>query len=165
MGASAGRISGAFDLGRRRGLKPIEIVATFGALAVIAATVPLALGAQRIAAVAKARAWAVDGPPCPAMSRAAFQASGLRIAHVVDYDDVRFGRGYGYVTCVAVARNGGRGLDTVPVCQFNSPTVLEVTTPRADVYFATHIGPATVTIVNDRPRCVLNASIGLIALR
>jgi hypothetical protein len=165
MGASAGQISDAFDFGRRRGPRPIEIVATFGAIAVLAATLPLALAAQRIAAVAKARAWAVSGPPCPSLSRSAYLASGERIVHLIDYDGVRFGRGYGYVSCVEVAKDGGRGLDTVPVCQFNSPTVLQVTTRRGDFYFYTRIRPATVTIADDRPQCVMNASIGLIALR
>jgi hypothetical protein len=142
----------------------IECVATGGVMLVLAGTPLLSTAAQRLVAIARAQAWTVAGAPCPGLSPAEVPASGYRIAHAIDYGDVRFGRAYGYVSCVEVSGDGGWSMDAAPVCQFNSPSLLQVTTRRGDFYFLTRMRPATVSIVDGRPRCVLNASVGLIAL-
>lgn len=98
-----------------RRLSPIEWVASGGAIPLLVSVLPLALIGERIAQVAKARAWTVEGPPCPPLSRDAYLK--LRpVAHVIDYEGVQFGRGYGYVSCIVIADHGGRGLGTFPVC-------------------------------------------------
>lgn len=145
--------------GRRR-IAPIEWVATGGAIAVLASVLPLALAGERVAQVAKARAWTVEGPSCPTLTGEAARRMGGKIAHVIDYDDVLFGRGYGYVSCILIADQGGRGLGRLPVCQFNNPTVLQVTTRTGTTYYSTWINPATVSVEHGRPRCVLGNSVG-----
>lgn len=145
--------------GRRR-MTPIEWVATVGVLLVLAAVLPLALAGERVAQVAKARAWTVQGPACPTVTGETARLLSRKVAHVIDYDGVLFGRGYGYVSCILIADDGGRGLNTQPVCQFNNPTVVQVTTASGATYYSTWIYPATVTIEHGRPRCVLGQSIG-----
>ena len=144
-------MSEGIRLDRGRGPRPIEWIATGGTLLVLAGSLVFSVAAQRVFDVAKARAWTASGAPCPGLSRAAYLASGERIVHQIVYDDVRFGRGYGYVNCVEV-------LGGVPVCQFNSPTVLEVATRRGDFYFATQMNPATISVAGGVPRCVLKGS-------
>lgn len=145
--------------GRRR-MSAIEWVATAGVLLVLAAVLPLALAGERFAQVAKARAWTVQGPACPTVTGETARALAHKVAHVIDYDGVLFGRGYGYVSCILIADQGGRGLNRLPVCQFNSPTVLQVTTATGTTYYSTWIRPATVTVEHGRPHCVIGQSIG-----
>jgi len=116
--------------------------------------------------IAVAREWTIAGPPCPAISREALIAAGLQAAPQgdlrgfpdmnSDYDNVRFGRRFGYVSCAGIHDNGGLSLDSHPVCQFTRPVVVTVTSAKGVFYFNTGgTAPATVTVQDGVPRCVL----------
>jgi hypothetical protein len=103
----------------------------------------------------------VNGPPCAAISRAAYLALDQPLAHSFRYAGARFDRAYGYAMCNIIADHGGHGAGRLTVCQFNNPSVLDVSTPRGDVLFRTDSRPATISIDHGEPHCVLNARVGL----
>lgn len=145
----------------RHAFTAIQLVSTIAGVAVVVGTIGGVWFFQRMTAIAKARDWTAVGAPCPTLSRAAFLASGVPMAHVMVYDDVRFGRGYGYVNCNEIAAHDGRGPGIVSVCQFNNPSVLQVTTRRGDFFYATQTSPATVSITDGAPKCVLAVTMTL----
>ncbi|MDR3513269.1 MAG: hypothetical protein P4L73_16655 [Caulobacteraceae bacterium] len=153
-------MTGDFGTRGRRKRSPIEMVAGVGVAVAAVGGVLLAVAGVKYAAVSKARSWSVAGPPCASLTHDQYLSSDARVAHVFTYDDVQFGRGYGYVNCTEIADHGGFGFGTIPICQFNSPTVLQVTTARGTDYYAVPIGAATVSIEHGRPRCVQGASVG-----
>jgi hypothetical protein len=136
---------------------PVDRLATAGFAAIVACALGLALLGDRSAAILRARAWTYAGPPCPAVPRETYLNFTHRAKHAFTFDDVRFGRVDGGASCREIATHGGRGLDTLPVCQFNSPTLLEVVTRRGAFYFETKMSRATVSVTNGAPTCVLNA--------
>ena len=107
------------------------------------------------------QAWTVTGPPCPIVSRADYQTLDEPLTHPFRYAGARFDRAYGYAMCNVIANHGGHGSGRLTVCQFNNPSVLDVTTPRGDILYRTDTRPATVSIDRGTPGCVLNARIGL----
>jgi hypothetical protein len=145
----------AFPSGRTR--PAAEIVATLFGLLIALTSIPLALLGQRHSAIASAKAWTVDAPPCPRVSRAAYRAFGTPASNVIDYGGARFARGYGYIGCSEITQDLVLGLGRTPVCQFNNPTVLEVTTARGDFIFMTRSKAATIVLTQGKPRCVLGA--------
>lgn len=106
-------------------------------------------------AVANAKEWTVAGPPCPSVTRQAYLAGAVHATQEFQLGDFGFGRAYGHVSCNFVANDGGRGLGDYPVCQFTSPAVLHVTTPKGEYYFFPSTGPATVSIPQGVPQCVM----------
>jgi hypothetical protein len=55
-----------------------------------------------------------------------------------------------------VQEGGGTGLTHDQMCQFTSPSVLAVTTPKGTFYFNPGVGqPASLIIEHDQPRCIL----------
>ena len=116
---------------------------------------------HRKALVEEAQAWAPPGPACPVMTRQAYKALGTVASHVSHYDGVQFGRAYGAVGCNEIASHGGQGPGKVPVCQFNSPTTLEVVTARGDFLYYTQAKPAVVTVADGQPTCVESAGEGM----
>ena len=133
----------------------------FGAVAIVIVLmvgVPAAyFGWQRHIekATALAREWTITGPPCPAISSQAYAAGPVKATESFALGEVSMGRGFGHVSCSYIASDGGRGLDDFPVCQFTSPGVLHVTTPKGEFYFAPGAGPATVSVPNGTPQCVM----------
>ena len=135
---------------------------------------PLAIGAGLIVLAAIVGGWGwhrhtvyvdtqaltITGPPCPTTTRQAYLSSDIPASHVFIYDDVRFARADGMVSCDEIADHGGYGFGKLPVCQFNSPTVLEVITSRGEYFYATRAKPATVTVSDGTPSCVLAARMG-----
>jgi hypothetical protein len=112
--------------------------------------------ANRETAVADAKAWTIQGPPCPSLTRDAFQAQNLKPRRSFDYREVKLARAYGHVECRQIKNGGGQGLGSHTVCQFTSPAVLQVTTSKGDFFFLPGIGkPATVSIEQGVARCVL----------
>jgi len=102
----------------------------------------------------------VTGAPCPAVSKAAFdhalQTQGLSIRYSFDYDDLTLGRAFGEGNC----DEGGGGLrgPTYQVCQFTSPAILSVKSPKGEFYFLPGLGQkASITTKDGTPRCVLAA--------
>ena len=115
---------------------------------------------QKQAAIAEARVLMAPGPPCPVVARLTDIgfAPALR---TIQFDDVRFGRAYSYMTCSDIGDHGGRGPGRVSVCQFNDPMVVEVTTPESHAIFFTRTQPATISVDHGQAKCVLNPSRGI----
>lgn len=128
---------------------------------IVLATVVVGWVWHRHTKIAEYQAWMVTGAACPVISKADYEASGTVAGHIFEYDGARLARAYGYVNCDEVASDGGKGMGTIPVCQFNSPTMLRVTTKRGEVFYSTRTSPATVSFKDDQPSCVLNATPGL----
>jgi hypothetical protein len=148
------------DFGDRRRRAPrrspqvwLVLVATIGLCGAVVGTVLLRNRDQQMA---EARALAIDGPPCAALTEAAFGAARLTAPRTFVYDQLHFGRAAGHVSCSQVGENGGTAFGAVTVCQFTSPAALTVRTPKGAWFFSPGVGhPATVFVDKDVPRCVL----------
>jgi hypothetical protein len=130
--------------------------AAFALLAVV--VIGVWLGAMRVTAEAKAREWMPAGTPCPAISQAAYLASGFSATNRVDFDGVGFSRAYGYIVCSDIADDGGRSPVHAPVCQFNDPGALDIATADGHTYYLPQTKPATVIVSRGRAACVLAAN-------
>lgn len=106
-----------------------------------------------------AREWAIAGPPCAALSRAEFEARGLKVRKGTVYEGVTFYRQFGHMSCTALRYGAGWGQSTYPVCQFTTPRALKVSTYEGDWYFDIAPGqPATIAAPRGQVRCVLAAN-------
>ena len=109
--------------------------------------------------VAEARHWTVQGPPCPQIAKAAFDAQAIENPQSMVFDDAGFTRAYGHVSCSDIHDRGGRGFGMVGVCQFSGPGALAVRTPQGDAYYLVTGGkPVAVTIGHGRPTCVVGTT-------
>jgi hypothetical protein len=103
---------------------------------------------------------ALTGPPCPAVTAAAFQSAvraGRGLRYVDDFNGVTFGRSFGDGDC-GVAAEKGDALGSYVVCQFSGPGLLSVKTARGSFYFLPGVGrKATVMTPHGVPRCVMTA--------
>jgi hypothetical protein len=114
------------------------------------------------AAIALAKKWDVQGPPCPALTEAEFNAKHQSAPKTFDYDGATLGRVAGDVSCSDVKDNGGKGFGTDKVCQFTSPATLTVATPAGRFFFLPGAGqPATIHIHKDVPVCVMASTFTL----
>ncbi len=124
--------------------------------AVTAISVAPNLLRQRTAAVADAKAWAIEGPPCPELplAEAARQPVATRS---FGYAHAGFAYAYGHVACAEIHAEGGRSLFSgFPVCQFTSPGVILVDAAGTTTLFAPGLGErATVTVQDGKARCVM----------
>ncbi len=112
--------------------------------------------ANHEATVAEAKAWTIEGEPCPTLTAEAFAAQNLKPKRSFDYREVKLARAYGHVECRQIKNAGGQGLGSHTVCQFTSPAVLQVTTAKGEFFFLPGIGrPATVAIEGGEAHCVL----------
>lgn len=147
---------------RRRRLTPGQTL-VLAAAAVAAVAIPGWLVGERFLkdraeSIARARSWAIDGPPCPQLTRAQFEARRLKTPKGVDYAGVLFFRQFGHMTCTPLRDQGGAGLRADAACQFTSPNALKVVTRQGEWYFAPGPGqPATVFTPRGQAHCVLNA--------
>jgi hypothetical protein len=97
--------------------------------------------------------WRISGPSCPSY---AGDVAKFRRQKAFDLDGYRFRRVYGHVECAGMTSGSLFASEERLVCQFTSPTFLEVTTPHGARSYETGIGrPATITIENGRATCVL----------
>lgn len=113
---------------------------------------------QRDAALTRAASATIEGPPCEALSRAEFEARGLKAPKATFYGDVVFARQFGHMSCDSLRYGAGWGTETYPVCQFTSPNALRVKTVRGEWFFLPGPGqPATVSTAEGRATCVLAA--------
>lgn len=153
------------DLGfqRRRRRSTAEKI-VIGLAAIVAVGLPLGLTAKkymmdRDVALNRARELAIDGPPCEQLTREQFAARGLKAPKGTIYEDARFFRQFGHMSCSALRHGAGWGTAVYPVCQFTSPKALKVVTNKGEWYFAMAPGqPATVATPHGEARCVLAAN-------
>jgi hypothetical protein len=105
---------------------------------------------------------AITGPPCPAVSAAAFQSAlktqDLTLKYVFNFNGDIFGRAIGDGDCNVATAHGTAGLGSYDVCQFTSPAVLYVKTGRGEFFFLPGVGhKATVMTPDGIARCVMAA--------
>lgn len=111
---------------------------------------------QREAALSRASEARIVGPPCPALTRAQFEAQGLKAPKATLYADVVFARQFGHMDCRLLRYGAAWATEAYPVCQFTSPSALKITTPKGEWYFATGVGqPVTISAPHGQARCVL----------
>jgi hypothetical protein len=153
MGTKAQRDFGAV---RRFGLAH-----AIGAVVVITAAIALVtfqFVRDRNANIATARAWDIQGPPCPQVSAADWAARKLKTPKTFDYDGVTLGRWSGDASCSDVHDKGGRGFRTDKVCQFTNPTDLSVVVRSGTFYFEPGVSqPATLRMHRGVPSCVMGS--------
>ncbi len=140
--------------GKRQRKGPgIALVVVVAVVLIAAFMVPTWLW-RRAGDIREAQLWAIGGPPCPAVSRQAFEAQPDKVQFRFTNDEISFGRAHGHVSCNDIVNDGGRGFGRFTECQFNTPGALQVTTPAGDFYFLPQYGPATVSVKQGRPTCV-----------
>ncbi len=150
----------AFRAIRRYGIAHIVGGAIVSTLAVAALTTEYVH--DRAAHIATAKAWNIQGPPCPALSEAEFRAKRWAAPKTFRYDTVTLGRAAGDASCSDVRQDGGKGLFSDKVCQFTSPAALTVVTKSGRYYFLPGVGqPATIIIHQDAPKCVMASNFTL----
>lgn len=111
---------------------------------------------KREAALFLASEAQVNGPPCPSLTKAQFDAQGLKAPKATNYENVIFARQFGHMECRSLRYGGGWGTEVYPVCQFTSPKALKITTDKGEWYFAPGPGqPATVGVPHGEARCVM----------
>jgi hypothetical protein len=150
----------SLNLGFRR--KPRR-PAMAGAVVVMLALVVIALvgvwSVDRANRMSDARAWTVDGPPCPSVTPAALAASDEAAVQATTFSGVGFDRAHGAVRCSDIGYDDGRSDESFPVCQFDHPGGLEITTRRGRFAFRPPpLDAATVQVRHDVPTCVLGSS-------
>ncbi|WP_293678228.1 hypothetical protein [uncultured Phenylobacterium sp.] len=112
--------------------------------------------------VADAKAWAIEGPPCPRITAAQFLWVHRQPPRRFEFEGVVFFRRYGHVECAAIRDRGGRGDRRHAVCQFTSPGDLLIRTPAGEWSFRPGPGqPATVSTARSPPNCVMNSNFRL----
>lgn len=111
---------------------------------------------QRDFALGRAREAAVEGPPCPEITRAAFEARRLKKFKATLYEGVVFGRQFGHMDCSTLRYGGGWGIGTYAVCQFTGPGLLSVKTDKGEWFYAPGVGrPATLATPRGKAHCVM----------
>jgi len=135
---------------------PLYVAAAIIGLGVTAAGSAPNFMRQRAAAIAEAKAWTIDGAPCPRlpMAETVRQPTATK---TFGYAGAGFAYAYGHVACAQIHADGGRSLFRgYPVCQFTSPGVLIVDTSRGRTLFAPGLGKrATVTVEDGAAQCVM----------
>jgi hypothetical protein len=130
-----------------------------GAVVVITAAIGLVafnFAHDRGANVGAAKAWDIQGAPCPILSQADFVQQRYAAKKTFDYDGVTIGRLAGDASCSDVKEAGGKGLFNDKVCQFTSPATLTVASKAGAFFFVPGVGqPASLIIHRDVPRCVM----------
>jgi hypothetical protein len=148
----------AMDYGaQRRPRRRVVIIS--GAVLVILAIGALILTTynDRQARIAEAKAWTVTGAPCPQGAGPAWDADAP--PQIVDFGKARFARGHGATRCDEIGYDGGRSDDVFPVCQFDHPGRLEITTSHGAALFQLGpLDPATVSVEHGVAQCVVGRS-------
>lgn len=166
LSLQGGGMSHQAEFGRERGLNRL-----FHRLGAVGAVATLGLGTAWVLlsvhntiaqSTVNANLAAVTGPPCPAVSAAAFQSAlrtqGLTLKYVFDFNGDTFGRPIGDGDCDVAAEPGSAGLGSYDVCEFTGPAALYVKTGRGEFFFLPGLGrKATVMTPKGIARCVMAA--------
>jgi hypothetical protein len=99
--------------------------------------------------------WTAAGPACPVVPRVSIAAIGARPPAPFTFQGVHFAFQIGDVSCEAVPKGYFKS-GTYPVCQFDAPAAITVTTAARTVIFEPGVGHrATVTVRDGQPSCVV----------
>ena len=153
-----------------RDLVDLATVTSPGVRAVTRAFLVLAANAAIAVAVAavssqsaKDRAeiglWTVSGPPCQQIAPVPLESlmSGQQAS--LSFGQAQGAFVHGGAVCSDVDHYRGRQTRPFTVCQFGSPYVVRLDTPRNAVFFQAPLGqPATISFAGGAPHCVLGAN-------
>ncbi len=148
----------ALDYGARRKPRRGVMIIAGAALAVVGVGALVLVGAHdRQARIAEAKAWTVTGPPCAGGTGRAWDADAP--PQIVDFGKARFARAHGAIRCAEIGYDGGRSDDVFPICQFDHPGRLEITTDHGATLFQLGpLEPASVSVEHGLARCVVGRS-------
>ena len=146
--------------GRRASrLNPLHVLAAAVVSAAVVGVLAYNFVQTRDKNVATAQAWKIDGPPCPSLTKAEFDAKGYKAPKSFDYDDIKIARKAGNASCQDLKRGGGTGLFHDQACQFTGPAALVVTTKKGEFAYVPEPGqPVTVVVHDGAPKCVLGGN-------
>lgn len=131
------------------------IGATALVMIIPATLVPAALS-QRQRQVAAYAEWRLSGPACEQLTTVVDPA---RFPKTLVIDGAAFSFEHGDIACATLHADGGQSSRTFPACQFVSPGRIRVSAPGGAYTFDPGPGrPATVHLMDGRPRCVTAAS-------
>jgi hypothetical protein len=149
------------EYGARRAPRRNVLVGAAGALITLAVVALVVLAVQtRATRMADAREWTVAGPPCASATAASLAAAGETASQAMSYYGVRFARAHGALRCSQIGYDEGRSGEDLPVCQFDHPGALVVTTATGRYAFLLPpTSPATVQVRHGVPQCVIAASV------
>jgi hypothetical protein len=107
-----------------------------------------------------AREWTASGPHCARTTPTALLAADEAPDQLSVFQGVRFARTHGAIRCNTIGYNGGRSGEDLPVCQFDHPGGVEVTTSggRYD-FLLSPMSPATVQVHHGVPDCVVGSTV------
>jgi hypothetical protein len=144
-------------LGGKRG-RFIGKLQAFGMVGLLLAlaSIPLQVGVSTWAThQSLKKEWKVEGPPCPIVPQISRAALGFKPPPPFVYQRVAFAYQIGDVSCEAVPE-GFFNSATHPVCQFDAPAAIKVTTGGRTVIFEPGVGHrATVTVRAGKASCVI----------
>jgi hypothetical protein len=149
----------ALDYGARRKPRRGVVIISGAVLALVAmGALLLVVVHDRQTKISEANGWTVGGAPCARAAGVAWDMSDAP-PQIVDFGKVRFARAHGATRCAEIGYAGGRSDDVFPVCQFDHPGRLEITTDHGATLF--ELGPqdpATVSVEHGVARCVVGRS-------
>jgi|GEM_PF-1827035 len=100
--------------------------------------------------------WNIVGQPCPVVARPSHIAIGPKPPMIFQYEGAVFSRSFGAVNCAAIPVSALWPRQSYPVCQFNNPGAVIVSTPHQRVVFEAPPGQhTTVSVRSGEIRCVM----------
>ncbi|HZZ32972.1 MAG TPA: hypothetical protein VFE10_13375 [Phenylobacterium sp.] len=123
------------------------------------ASIPISVGVGTWAAHrASLREWLVRGPACPQSMSLSPAARGAKPPAPFVFQGIGFAYQIGDAFCAVVPVENVFSQATFPVCNFDAPAAVAVTTGRRTVLFEPGVGhSATVSIRHGRVSCVIGA--------
>jgi hypothetical protein len=157
----ANRPAAPLEYGMRR--RPHRAAWTVLALMLSGVTVVALVGlwaTTRATRIAVARAWTVTGPPCATARVSDLAQAGVTPTQAEIFADVSFVRTHGAIRCAEVGYDGGRSDKDFPVCQFDHPGAVAVTTSRGTYQFTVPpLKAAAIEVRHGLPTCVVTGFI------
>ncbi|HEY2048177.1 MAG TPA: hypothetical protein VGH03_02475 [Caulobacteraceae bacterium] len=142
---------------RRRPRQVARMVLPIVVIGLAAAALVGLWAMTRAARMDHARVWTASGPPCATAKAPTLAAAGETPTQAQTYGGVLFLRTHGAIRCTEIGYDGGRSDNEFPVCQFDHPGGLAVTTSRGTWLFApSPLHAATVQVRHDIPECVVS---------
>lgn len=147
------------DYGMQRQPRRAFVIAgaVVAVIAAAAGIVVLHTQQRRAEGMAEYKAWMAAGAPCQALAKGEFDPS--QTPQVTSFGGIKVERSHGAAQCHEILNDEGRGQTLFPVCQFDHPGVMEVSTRKGLFWFSPgYVSPATISVENDTPRCVVGAT-------
>ena len=143
------------DRGRRGLIGKLQMVGLLLLLATVA-SIPLMVGLGTwLTHQAMRKEWTMKGAACPIVPAISIAAQGAKPPPPFVFQGVAYAFQIGDVFCEAVPE-GYFKRGTYPVCQFDAPAAVEVTTGGRKVIFEPGVGHhATVTVRHGQTSCVV----------